>query len=250
MLRSALTAGGNAFIEARSLAGWGDSVVLMGDHLGNDAAGHTLRTAINATPIVSSYLIHDQAARTPLCHILITPDGQRTILALRDDNPPFTAPPTALLHTCRLVSLTRYGPHTAAVAQYAHGAGCRVVVGDATRPNDAWVPWAEVIVTSAELMMQHTPTSDIATQMRALHHVRGAAVIVTDGPRPVRALWQEAGEQQTISVAPLAIRTVDSTGAGDVFRAAVVHGLLRNWPWPQIVEFACTEATHSVAQQM
>lgn len=240
-VRDQLTAGGNALLEALALAAWGNRVVLMGDHLGADAEGALLWSALSATAIERDYLVHDPTARTPRCHILITPDGQRTIVALRTDNPPFTPPPADLLAQCRLVSLTRYGPHTDRVAQLVRAAGARLVIGDATRPDDPWTAHADVIVTSAALLNLHTPASAIETQMSALHHQRGAAVVVTDGPRPVRALWRETGELRTWSCAPPPLAPADTTGAGDRFRAALVHGLLRDWPWPRLLDFACIE---------
>lgn len=244
--RAGWTAGGNALIEARRLAGWGDRVVLMGDRLGSDAEGDLLARAIAATTIDGSYLVRDPDASTPRCHILITPDAERTILASRDDAVPEILPPAPLLAACRAVSVTRYGPHTAVVARAARSAGRLTIVGDATRPDDDWTPYADVIVTSASLLAAHSTGHDRGAQMEALHRVRGAAVLVTDGPRPVQALWREDGVMRSLELAPPRVRPADLIGAGDVFRAGVVHGLLRGWPWPRLLEFACAEAAAHV----
>jgi sugar/nucleoside kinase (ribokinase family) len=99
-----------------------------------------------------------------------------------------------------------------------------------------------VIVTSAELLAQASER-DIAAHMAALHAVRGAAVIVTDGPRSVRALWLADGTLHTASVIPPLVSPGDTTGAGDLFRAAVVLGLVRGWPWPQTLEHAVAAAS-------
>jgi sulfofructose kinase len=235
-------AGGNAFNEARALAVWGQRVVLMGDALGYDQAGDLLTAVLAVLPLDRSFLLRATKARTPICHILRTPDGERTILATRDSDPPFHPPTPEILRSCRLISVTRYGPHTAAVAQLASEARCTVLVGDATRPDDAWAPWADVIVTSAALLQMHTPDVPIEAQMSALHRSRGATVIVTDGPRAVRALWQNAGEVTHAQIVPPPVQVVDSTGAGDVFRAAVARGVVRGSSWPQTLEAAATEA--------
>ncbi|NJM05264.1 carbohydrate kinase family protein [Candidatus Gracilibacteria bacterium] len=235
-------AGGNAFNEARALADWGLRVALMGDTLGHDQAGDLLAAVLAVLPLDTGFLMRSMKARTPVCHILRTPDGERTILATRDSDPPFHPPSQALLQRCRLVSVTRYGPHTAAVARSASAARCTVLVGDATRPDDDWAPWADVIVTSAALLRAHTPDVPIATQIVDLHRLRGATVIVTDGPRAVRALWNVDGKMTHNSVLPPPIQVADSTGAGDVFRAAVGRAIVQGTSWPQTIADATAAA--------
>lgn len=237
------SAGGNALNEARALLSWGARVALMGDTLGHDPEGDLLAAELGRLAL-GEYVARDPAARTPVCHILVTPDGQRTILALRGEPPPLRPPPPELLAACRLVSVTRYGPHTAAVAALARAAGRTVIVADATRPDDPLAPSADLIVTSADLLAAHAPGVPVEAQMAALHAVRGAAVVVTDGPRPVRALWAEG----TATITPLPAPPGDTTGAGDCFRAGVAWGLLRGWAWPHILEFACAEAGRWIAR--
>jgi sugar/nucleoside kinase (ribokinase family) len=248
--REDLAAGGNALNEARALALWGNKVVLMGDHLGNDPGGNVIWDAVQALPVERAHLVRDPVAQTPRCHILITPDAQRTILAVRDDAAPCTFPSATLLNNCRLVSLTRYGPQTDRVAQMARQAERLLIVGDATRPDDAWARYADVIISSAELLHQSGASTDITLRMTELHAIRSATVIVTDGPRPVHAIWRTNGELHTVSVTPPPVETVNTTGAGDMFRAAVAHGLLRDWPWKQILNFACTKAAAYVKREM
>jgi sugar/nucleoside kinase (ribokinase family) len=38
------------------------------------------------------------------------------------------------------------------------------------------------------------------------------------------------------------VQVVDSTGAGDIFHAAFVYGLLQGWPLPKTLDFACAAA--------
>jgi sugar/nucleoside kinase (ribokinase family) len=237
--------GGNSLIEARALAGWGVRVALCGDALGPDAPGDMLAAALRPLGL-DAHLRRDPAAATVVCHVMVTPDGQRTILALRPDGPPPELPPPELL-ACPVVSVTRYGPRSAEVAALARAAGATVVAGDATSPGDELARHADVIVTSAELLARQAPGVPVAAQMAALHAVRGAAVLVSDGPRPARALWAEGGELRTAEAAPPAVAARDTTGAGDTFRAAVVRGLLRRAPWPAVLADACAAASAAVA---
>lgn len=244
-------AGGNALNEAVALAQWGHRVVLMGDPIGNDSAGTLLRTAIAATTIDSAYLHYDAKVLTPRCTILVTPDGQRTIVALRHKPTTFHPPPDALLANSRLISITRYGPHTAEVAHLARTANRPILIGDATRPDDAWSAYADVIVTSVELIQTHNPGLAVARQLAALHALRGATILLTNGPHPVEALWRdEQGEVRSLTHTPPSAPPTDTTGAGDRFRAGVAHGMLAGWSWPRIIAFACTEATALVTSRV
>lgn len=38
------------------------------------------------------------------------------------------------------------------------------------------------------------------------------------------------------------VEVVDTTGAGDVFHAAFIYGLLQGWPMPQMLDFGCAAA--------
>lgn len=239
-------AGGNALNEARSLAGWGARVALAGDVLGADPAGDLVEAELGALGLAGR-VRRDAAARTPICHILITPDGQRTILALRDPSPPLALPALAELAAARVVSLTRYGPPgIPAVAELARRAGRLLVVADVAAPDDPLAAHADVIVTSAETLARRRPGRGIEAQLADLHAVRGAAVVVSDGPRPARVLWGAADGAHTADVQPPTVATRDTTGAGDLFRAGVVWGVLRGWPWPQTLAYAAERASQAI----
>jgi sugar/nucleoside kinase (ribokinase family) len=236
-------AGGNSLIEARALAGWGMRVALLGDALGHDAPGDVLAAEL-ARLGLHDHVRRDPAAQTVVCHVMVTPDGQRTILALRPEAPPPPPPSPELLAACRVLGVTRFSPRAAEVAAAAKAAGRVVVAGDA-RAGEELARHTDVAVTSADTLAEGG--RDVAAAMAELHAVRGAAVVVTDGPRPARALWREHGELRSAAVAPPPVAAHDTTGAGDVFRAAVIRGLLLGQGWPETLRAACEEASRAVA---
>lgn len=238
-VRSAVwTPGGNALIEARALVQAGVSVTLTGDTLGYDAAGDLLAAELVRFELDTG-ITRSAAAVTPICHVLISPDGERSILAIRGE-PRALLPTATQIAASRIVSVTRYGPFTAEVAIQARAAERTLVVGDALDPSDPLTAHADVIVTSARLLTDSDQPLD--TRIAALHAQRRATVIVSDGPRPARIVWHEDGQTRSAQVAPPTITTIDSTGAGDVLRAGVVLGMLNGRPWPETLAQACALA--------
>jgi sugar/nucleoside kinase (ribokinase family) len=235
--------GGNALIEARALINEGIPVLLTGDMLGPDDAGDLVAAELARLNLAAG-VARAADAVTPVCHVLITPDGERSILAIRKEPPRALLPTAAQIAASRIVSVTRYGPFTADVAAQAHAAGRSVVVGDALDPAEPLTAHADVIVTSARLLGHAGRSLD--AQIAALHARNQATVVVSDGPRPARIVWHADGQTHSASVQPPQVVTHDTTGAGDTFRAGVVAGMMRGQPWPAILEHACALASAAI----
>ncbi len=231
-------AGGNAFHEARALAEWGAAPALYGDRLGCDLPGDLVLAELNRLGL-SDHIERDPHAATPVCHVLITPDGERAIIALRQGTAA-SPPPLTALAACQIVSVSRYGIQTGEVARAAQQAQRLVVAGDVASPDEELAQAASVIVTSAALL-----APDPSARARALHNLRGAPVVIHDGANPARAL----ADGQWYEVSPPPIIVTNTTGAGDVFRAGVVFGLWRGWDWPTLLAFAAQSATNWLAQR-
>jgi sugar/nucleoside kinase (ribokinase family) len=241
ILEERWTAGGNALNEALALQRWGWQVALAGDRLGHDAAGELLWQAILAAGLDHSPLERPTNAQTTICRILITPDGERTILALRNADGQFGLPSPELIASVKAVSLARYGPGGAEeVGHMARAAGRLLVVGDASNPTDPLVALADALCLSAASLGEQAKRE---RQIAALHQVAGSAVFVSDGPRAAQVYWAEEGQLRRHSATPPQVAVRDTIGAGDSFRAAVVDGLLRELPWPTILEQAVERAT-------
>jgi sugar/nucleoside kinase (ribokinase family) len=236
------TPGGNALIEARALIQAGATVTLTGDKLGYDAAGDLLAAELARLNLADG-ITRSADAVTPVCHILISPDGERSILAIRSE-PQAGLPTATQIAASRIVSVTRYGPFTVEVSVQARAAERPLVVGDALTPDDPLVAHADVVVTSARLLAAtDDPLEDV---IHALHTRRRATIIVSDGPRPARVVWFADGQTHYAEIAPPTITTTDSTGAGDVLRAGVVLGMLHGRSWPETLHQACILASGSI----
>ena len=96
------------------------------------------------------------------------------------------------------------------------------------------------------IMEQHLPSqltgqTDPERALRKLRRLNPGLLCMTLGERGAVAL-----DGDTFHVAPACeVSVVDNTGAGDVFRAGFIYGLLRSWAVPEILRFANAAAAVS-----
>ena len=93
----------------------------------------------------------------------------------------------------------------------------------------------DAVILAREFACAVTRTADADAALAALAAMTGAPfVAVTLGVDGVIARTAEA----TVHVPGFAVRAVDTTGAGDVFRAGFIHGLLSAWSLERTLTFA------------
>jgi sugar/nucleoside kinase (ribokinase family) len=73
--------GGEAANTALALKSWGANVLLAGNPLGSGSAGLELYRALLKKKLPTKYLEQSKGV-APVCHIYVTPDGDRTMLGL------------------------------------------------------------------------------------------------------------------------------------------------------------------------
>jgi sulfofructose kinase len=96
------------------------------------------------------------------------------------------------------------------------------------------------------IFAEHVPTrvsgvNDREGALRALRRPHHRMLCVTLGENGAMAL-----DQDGVHYAPaFQVEAVDTTGAGDVFRAGFIYAMLRNWPTDEILRFANAAAAVS-----
>jgi len=96
------------------------------------------------------------------------------------------------------------------------------------------------------IFAEHVPTrvsgvNDREGALRALHRPHHHILCVTLGENGAMAL-----DKDGIHYAPaFQVEAVDTTGAGDVFRAGFIYAMLRRWPTDEILRFANAAAAVS-----
>ena len=93
--------------------------------------------------------------------------------------------------------------------------------------------------------MAYTRTDSPEAAVRALAELVPLA-IVTDGARGAHAIDASTGEQVWVPAVP--VQALDATGAGDVFAAGTVFGLLAGWPLRERLAFAALCSALAVQQ--
>ncbi len=109
---------------------------------------------------------------------------------------------------------------------------------DQVRLCDAFMP-------NAAEAMAYTRTDTVNDALYALADLVPLAV-VTNGASGAQAIDASTGEE--VSVPALRIEALDTTGAGDVFGAAIVLGSLAGWPLPERLAFASLCSSLAVQQ--
>ncbi|HYD49879.1 MAG TPA: PfkB family carbohydrate kinase [Terriglobales bacterium] len=96
----------------------------------------------------------------------------------------------------------------------------------------------DVLVVGSDFPARLTGTTDVRRALRQAAAMGPWFVGVTLGPGGVLALVDD----QFHFVPAFPTRVVDSTGAGDLFHAGCVYGLLQQWPAAQTLRFAAAAA--------
>lgn len=230
--------GGEAANTAHALHAWGDPFVLTGNAIGDDASGHQLRALMDAKGLSSSVAgTPPPLMRTPVCDVYLTPDGERTMFGmgfskmepvLEEGSLPlkvghwFTAEPNMEQASRQAVRM-------------AQAAGMRTYVMDFIREDDPITP-ETVWQCSTDWAGHRNNVQKNLVWVQEFVARYGCLAILSDGPNgfvagspelPVRAYPPFP--------APL---VVDTTGAGDLFRAGMLHGLSRGWPIGRCLAFA------------
>jgi sugar/nucleoside kinase (ribokinase family) len=180
-----------------------------------------------------------------MCRILVTPDGERSILGYWFDDAPKTPLTDEMMASARLLSVDVYGKDERdKAARVARQLGKPVVSADAIWPNYPLAMMSDIIVISRDFLHRYFPGVYIYDHVLDLQEAGAGEIIVTQGKEPVLAVDRN-GRPYTVNTFPA--RAQDTTGAGDVFKAAVIYGYLQGWDLRTFTRFACAAASLHIA---
>lgn len=239
--------GGKGANQAVAASRLGADVVFIG-RVGADSAGDILRHSLQDSGVDTSLLSVDPDTATGTALITVDPDGDNAIVVspganarLRPDELTEVEAVSAAIGTADVVMLQLETPIAAVEAAATVGRGT-IILDPAPAPAtelppsllaqiDVLVPNETELAALAGLIKPPESVDDIVDAARSL----GVdAVVVTLGARG--AIIVTADDVTTV-VSPR-VKAVDTTAAGDAFRAALAVSIVDGESLPAAVEFA------------
>jgi len=229
--------GGEAVNVGVMLAAWGSEIALVGNVIGEDNYGNQIITALHNHPGVDlRYVSRVADVRTPFRRVLVTPDGERSVLGYWFDETPKVPPTVETIRRARLLSVDVYGRQERnRAAELASDAGRPVVAADVVWPDHPMLRCAGYIVNSSDFMAEQFQGVDLREHMRRLQQGSRATIITTLGKEGCLALDRDGN---FVDSPAFDVPVVDTTSAGEVFKAGVIYGYLHGWPLDRMLRFA------------
>jgi sulfofructose kinase len=226
-----------------ALQRWGLRTAYVGS-FGDDAGGVMSRTSLAAEGIDLSAALVRSGMRQQVSVILIDEvSGERSVLWERVDGLVLRADEVAhdMLMAGRVLLMDAVDlPTAVGAAQAAKERGILTVLDiDAPTPGiEALLQFTDVLIVAAEFPARLTGTSDLRAAVRQTAARGPWFVGVTLGPGGALACVH----RQFHYVPAFRVPVFDSTGAGDIFHAGSIYGLLQGWSAPDTLRFAAAAA--------
>jgi len=241
--------GGQVATAIIACQSWGATTRYVGK-LGDDDASRLHREAF-AKAGVEAKIVEVAGGISARSLILVDSGGERTVLCRRDERMELKAEdlrPEWIINS-RVLHVD--GHDTAAAilaARWAKEVGIPVVgdLDDLYPGVDDLLEMIDYLIVSRDFPCRLMHENDLKQALRAMH-ARYACKLTgaTLGPDGVLA-WD--GEQFR-HCAAYRVPVVDTTGAGDIFHAGFLYGLLQKWPLEHQLDFACAAAALNCTAQ-
>lgn len=221
---------------------WGMSTRYVGKLGTDDAAKLHVRAFADAR--VEAQLIQVPGAASPRSLILVDHDGERTVLCRRDEQ--LILKPEELsrewIINARALHVDGYDTAAATrAARWAREAGIPVIADlDELYPGvEDLIRNVDYLIVSRDFPTRLTGETDLHTALRHIQRNYGCRLAAaTLGPGGVLA-WDGS---EFLHRSAYRVPVVDTTGAGDIFHAGFIYGLLQSWPLDRQLDFACAAA--------
>lgn len=234
--------GGQVATTVAACQHWGLATRYVGK-LGDDDAAR-LHRAEFARAGVEARLITVHGAASPQSLILVDGEGERTVLCQRDDR--LVLQPEDLdrewIVNARALHVDGHDTAAAIVAAgWARDAGIPVIADlDELYPDvELLLARIDYLIVSRDFPRRLMAEDDLGKALQGMQRRYGSLLTAaTLGPDGVLA-WDGKELHHT---AAFRVPVVDTTGAGDIFHAGFIYGLLQEWPLERRLDFACAAA--------
>jgi len=240
-----ISCGGQVTTALATCAAMGLSTSYIGT-IGSDRNGERIRDELRRRRIDATGAVVRHAAN-PFAVILLDEDhGERVVLWHRDAAIALLAAEVdrEAVTTARLLHVDDVDIEASVQAAGIARAAGKPVTSDIERTGDEARTLVDAV--TIPIFAEHVPAAltgidDVSRALARLRQPHHTMLCVTLGARGALLL---AGDD-IVRVPGIAVKTVDTTGAGDIFRGAFIYALLRGDPPREIVRFANTAAALS-----
>jgi sugar/nucleoside kinase (ribokinase family) len=239
---STVMPGGQAATTVIACQSWGLSTRYVGK-LGDDDAATLHRREFDRTG-VDARLITVENAVSPQSLILVDGGGERTVLCRRDDR--LILQPSDLdrawIVNARILHVDGFETAAATVAAgWARSAGIPVIA-DLDEIYDGvedLIANIDYLIVSRDFPARLTGERNLEQALRLMKHRYGCTITAATLGEDGVIAWD--GDRLHASAA-YRVTVTDTTGAGDIFHAGFIYGLLQDWSLQRNLDFACAAA--------
>lgn len=231
--------GGQVATAMVALARWGLRVRYIGK-VGGDELGSFSLESIGSEGVDVSFVTREEGVRNQYAFIVIDArNGERTIIWDRDPRLMYKPGELSREAVCSGRILHLDGHDVGATLQalnWAQEEGIPTVI-DLDKVEDGteeMVRRVDYLISSARFPGRLTGIKDPERALQALGKMARGFVGMTLGSEGCLALTPEG----PLHCPGFRVQAVDTTGAGDVFHAGFIFGLLQGWELKRILEFA------------
>jgi sugar/nucleoside kinase (ribokinase family) len=239
ILRFARSGGGQVATAMVALSRWGVKTKYIGK-VGDDELGQLSLESIRQEGVDVSSVTIEPDTPTQLGNIIVEAvSGDRTILWRRDNRLMYREGELLQKDICagRLLHLDGHDIRAAIQsARWAREAGITTVVDiDKVEPlTSELIRGIDFVVTSSRFPTLFTGIPDREKALFELQKYTPGFLCTTLGSEGAMALV----DGKVLFIEGIKVDVVDTTGAGDVFHAGFIYGLLQNWEVAKILRFA------------
>jgi sugar/nucleoside kinase (ribokinase family) len=210
--------------------------------VGEDEFGRMAIADLRANGVDTHGVVVKPGGKTYYCIIMLDESGEKALLGIPTDSLYLQPEEVSEVQIARARHMHTKGaspsaPRAARVAK-EHGLTVSVdlelPIGAHSSDVRPWLPCVDVLFINQQ-------TVKVLGAGRSAEEV--ARDLLSSGPRMVCVTLGEAGslvvsEGGAVRAEAFAVPVVDTTGAGDCYAAAFVHGFLQGWPLDRVATFA------------
>ena len=237
--------GGQMATAMAACAGLGLKTAYFGC-VGHDHDGRLIRSELEQRGVDVSHVLTRECANRFAVITVDETSGERIVLWDRDERLNLRARDfdPALIGSARILHVDDEDQEAAiAAATVARSAGvpCASDIDRITDRTKDLIAAVSIPIFAQHVLPVMTGESDIERGLRAMRQWNDGMLCVTLGPSGAMLLKDD----ELVIEPAFSVKAVDTTGAGDVFRAAFIYALLKEYPLRKMVRFANAAAAVS-----